>query len=476
MAKLKVASLFSGCGGMDLGIIGGFEFIEKKYKKHPVEIIYANDNDEYACEIFNKNFDIKCIAKNIRDIKAREIPPHHILTGGFPCQSFSVIAQNPPRLGCNDEKGQLFFEMCRILKERKPICFIAENVKGILSANSGKAFPLIMETFREASYHVKHAVLDASDYGVPQKRERVIIVGFRDNRILENFQFPQPITQENKVPLSKVLFPDIEIAEKYYFSEKAVEGMEKVREKMNKGRIQDPNKPCNTVGAHLAKVSLNSTDPVLRTNGRYRRFIPREVARIQSFPDDFILVGSEGRQYRALGNAVPPVLMWYITEEIIKAIRKTDKKIMDINPFRTKEEIRSYNMSRIRGENTSLEIILRKTLWSMGYRFRINCKDVYGKPDIVFKSKKVAIFCDSSFWHGKEFEKDISRIKTNREYWEKKIKRNIERDTEVTEKLKNDGWTVLRFWDNEIKSNLEKIIEIIEKHISYNPHTLRDNL
>lgn len=122
-------------------------------------------------------------------------------------------------------------------------------------------------------------------------------------------------------------------------------------------------------------------------------------------------------------------------------------------------------MSRIRGKNTSLEIILRKNLWSMGYRFRINCKDVYGKPDIVFKSKKVAIFCDSSFWHGKEFEKDISRIKTHREYWEKKIKRNIERDNEVTEQLKNDGWIVLRFWDNEIKNNLKKIIEIIEKHI-----------
>ena len=113
----------------------------------------------------------------------------------------------------------------------------------------------------------------------------------------------------------------MKLKKKYYFSERAVRGMVKVRAKMNKGRIQDPNSPCNTIGAHLSKVSLNSTDPVLKINGRYRRFTPREAARIQSFSEDFILVGAETRQYRAIGNAVPPVLMWYITREIISAIK-----------------------------------------------------------------------------------------------------------------------------------------------------------
>ena len=462
MGKLKVVSLFSGCGGMDLGMQGGFEYLGKKYGRNPIEIIYALDNDRHACQTFNKNFDITCVRKDARDVKSAEIPPHHILTGGFPCVSFSIVAQNPPRLGYKDEKGQLFFEMCRVLKEKKPRCFIAENVKGILSANKGKAFPLVLKKFEDASYYLTHNVLNAANYGVPQKRERVFIVGFRDPEINENFRFPKPRTNSNPVPLSQVIFPEEEIEEKYYFSERAIKGMKRVKEKMNKGRAQNINGPSNTIGAHLAKVSLNSTDPVLFINGRYRRFTPREAARIQSFPDNFVFGGTDTQQYRAIGNAVPPVLMWHITREVIKAIKKTDNKIMDSKPYRTKEEIRSYNMSRIRGKDTQIEITLRKALWAKGYRYRINTQDVYGKPDIAFKSQKIAIFCDSAFWHGKNYRDTISRIRTNRVYWTEKIKRNIERDKEVNKKLKSDGWTILRFWDDEIINNLEEVIQKIK--------------
>lgn len=322
MESLKVASLFTGCGGMDLGMLGGFEYLGEEYPKNPVEIVYAIDNDKHACAIYNANFKKKCINEDIRRVEVGEIPAHHILTGGFPCQSFSIVAQNPPRLGYKDEKGRLFFEMCEILRQKAPLCFVAENVKGILSANRGKAFPLVVQNFEDASYYVTYEVLDSSDYGIPQKRERVFIVGFRNPEILERFEFPQPTTKDKKVPISRVIISEDEVDKKYYFSERAVKGMEKVREKMNKGRVQDPNKPCNTIGAHLAKVSLNSTDPVLKIDGRYRRFTPREAARIQSFPDDFILVGSDTRRYRAIGNAVPPVLMWYITQEIIVAFMK----------------------------------------------------------------------------------------------------------------------------------------------------------
>lgn len=470
MGKLKAASLFSGCGGIDLGMTGGFEYLGKKYSRHPIEIVYALDNDRYVCEVFNENFRIDCICKDIRKVKGTEIPPHHILTGGFPCQSFSIVAQNPPRLGYKDANGQMFFEMCRILRVRKPICFIAENVKGILSANKKMAFPLILENFRKASYHVKYALLNASDFGVPQKRERVFIVGFRNLEIAGNFEFPKPTTENAKIPLSEAILPEKRIEDKYYFSERAIRGMKRVKEKMNKGRVQDINGPCNTISAHLAKVSLNSVDPVLKIAGRYRRFTPVEAARIQSFPGDFVFPGTDTKKYRAIGNAVPPVLMWHVTKELIKAFRKTDKKILNSKPYRTKKEIRSYNMSKIRGCDTQLEISLRKLLWSKGYRFMKNCKDVYGKPDIVFKSRKLAIFLDSGFWHGKEFEKTISRIKTNRSYWEEKIARNIERDKEVTKQLNREGWEVLRFWDDEIKRNKERIVEIISKHLSKRYH------
>lgn len=315
MEKLKVASLFCGCGGTDVGLLGDFDFQGKHYNSNNIEIVYANDIDDNACNIFKENFGIIPDNRDIREVKAEEIPEFDILTGGFPCQSFSIIAQNPKRLGVKDERGKLFFEMCRILRERQPKCFIAENVKGILTANKKSAFPLIIKEFEDSGYDVQYSLLNSAKFGVPQKRERVIIVGFRKDLNIK-FDFPEvEIVNENKfVPLKTVI--EKQVDEKYYFSEKAVAGMMKKRESMNKGRAQDIDKPCNTVGAHLAKVSLNSTDPVLMERGRYRRFTPREVARIQSFPENFKLVGSESAQYRALGNAIPPVMLWYVADKV----------------------------------------------------------------------------------------------------------------------------------------------------------------
>lgn len=315
MEKLKVASLFCGCGGTDVGLLGNFDFLEKHYASNNMEIVYANDIDDNACRIFEENFGIKPDNRDIRQINSNELPDFDILTGGFPCQSFSIIAQNPKRLGVKDDRGKLFFEMCRILRDKQPKCFIAENVKGLLTANQKSAFPLIMEEFKNSGYDVKHMVLNSANYGVPQKRERVIIVGFRKDLHID-FTFPnQVITDEDLFePLKKVI--DNTVDEKYYFSDRAVEGMMKKREKMNKGRAQNIEKPCNTVGAHLAKVSLNSTDPVLFNGSRYRRFTPREVARIQSFPETFELIGTESAQYRALGNAIPPVMIWYVANKV----------------------------------------------------------------------------------------------------------------------------------------------------------------
>ena len=322
MEKLKVASLFCGCGGTDVGLLGGFDFLGKYYNSNSMEIVYANDIDDNACKIFKENFGITPDNRDIREVKTEEIPEFDILTGGFPCQSFSIVAQNPKRLGVKDERGKLFFEMCRILRERQPKCFIAENVKGILTANKRSAFPLILKEFEESGYDVQYQILNSADYGVPQKRERVIIVGFRKDLNI-TFSFPEAeIEDETKyTPLKTVI--EKRVDEKYFFSERAVAGMMKKRESMKKGRAHDINKPCNTVGAHLAKVSLNSTDPVLMEGERYRRFTPREVARIQSFPDDFELVGSEAAQYRALGNAIPPVMFWYVAKAVSKELKKS---------------------------------------------------------------------------------------------------------------------------------------------------------
>ena len=321
METLKVASLFCGCGGTDVGLTGNFEFLGRHYDSNGMEIVYANDIDANACALFEKNFGLVPDNRDVRNVASEELPEFDILTGGFPCQSFSIVAQNPPRLGIKDDRGMLFFEMCRILRERQPKCFIAENVKGILTANKKAAFPLSLQEFENSGYDVKYTVLNAAEYGVPQKRERVIIVGFRKDLGVD-FTFPTPVitAAEEYAPLQAVI--EAEVPEKYYFSDKAVAGMMKNRESMNKGRAQDVTKPCNTVGAHLAKVSLNSTDPVLLVNGRYRRFTPREVARIQSFPENFRLIGSEAAQYRALGNAIPPVMFWYVARAVAEVLRQ----------------------------------------------------------------------------------------------------------------------------------------------------------
>ena len=181
-----------------------------------------------------------------------------------------------------------------------------------------------MESLRECGYHVLHLLLNAAHYGVPQRRERVFIVGFKDINVFEAYR--PPIPTFDKATLRDVVFDESEVDEKYYFSERAISGMRAAKKEMNKGRIQDLDGQCGTVGAHLSKVSLNSTDPVLFIKGRYRRFTPREVARIQSFPDTYKLEGSDAKQYKALGNAIPPVLAWHVMKSIVDAFVRSEKQ------------------------------------------------------------------------------------------------------------------------------------------------------
>ncbi|MDC5259989.1 DNA (cytosine-5-)-methyltransferase, partial [Acinetobacter baumannii] len=152
------------------------------YSSNNVDIVFANDIEPKAIEILESNFSCPTFVGDIKALDYKSIPEHDLLTGGFPCQSFSIVAQNLPRLGFQDEKGELFFEMCKVLREKKPSVFIAENVKGILSANKKEAFPLILEEFRKSGYYVTWKLLNSVDFGVPQKRERVFIVGFKSEK------------------------------------------------------------------------------------------------------------------------------------------------------------------------------------------------------------------------------------------------------------------------------------------------------
>lgn len=315
MRKYEIASLFSGCGGGDLGLLGGFEFLNSWYERLRTKVVFANDVDVFAATTYMANFNHPFVCESISNIPSTEIPDHDILVGGFPCQAFSIVGQ---RRGISDERGNLFRDMARILREKQPAAFIAENVKGLININGGRVFDIVLDEFSAAGYELRHKVLNASNYGIPQKRERVFIVGFRSDLDV-SFRFPTP---ENAiVPLGKVLIDDY--LPKFVFSRRAVEGMKRANKAFNKGRAQNVHEPCNTVSSHLAKVSLNGTDPVLlvdEANEVYRRFTPLEAARIQSFPDNFSFPVSEFQAYKQIGNAIPPVLMWKLMREVISTL------------------------------------------------------------------------------------------------------------------------------------------------------------
>ena len=314
----KVVSLFCGCGGNDRGMIGGFRYNKKLYKKLPFEIVYANDIDEKAIETYKENFGSKNVfCRDICDIEAQDIPEHDILVGGFPCQSFSTV--NPTK-DPYDDRANLYKEMVRVAELHKPKLIVAENVKGFMTLNKGSIFKRVKEEIENLGYSVYSSLLNSADYGIPQKRERVIMICVHES-IEKEWEFPKPTTPNRDVPLS-IAVPKLRIEdEKYYFSKRAVEGMKNAKKNMKRGLWQDLSEPCLTITSHLAKVSLNSRDPVLLVDPDselYRRFTPREAATIQSFPNSFKFVGSAGDAYRQIGNAIPPVLAWHIFEEVSK--------------------------------------------------------------------------------------------------------------------------------------------------------------
>lgn len=321
----SIISLFSGCGGLDLGFNGDFEFLGKKYPKNNFEIIWANDIDEASCVTFANYFRHGIVCGDIVEIldgrhskSLFDLPlpkSVDIVLGGFPCQDFSHAGK---RKGFKSDRGVLYKSMAEVIKSTHPIMFVGENVRGLLTMNGGEAIQTIINDFEKLGYHVKYKLLTAADYGIPQTRQRVIIIGTRKDVLppFEYSDYPNPILdQKNWVDLKKAI-GDLETQEEgdvpnHYWS----------KAKKNKGQ-------GNTI------VSADKPGPTMRTehhgnieyhwNGK-RRLSAREAARIQSFPDDFIFYPSTSSAYKQIGNAVPPVLGWHIASSIEKFLDKNFK-------------------------------------------------------------------------------------------------------------------------------------------------------
>ncbi len=323
-SSIRAVSLFCGCGGADLGLIGGFDYLNRKYHDLNICITHASDIDHKAIATYNMNFSEKAIVEDINNLSFSR-GCAEIVIGGFPCQPFSTV--NPTKSPDNKDR-QLFWQMANVIDQIRPMVFVAENVKGFYTLSKGKYFQLAKEAFERLGYRAVAKLIDSSDYGIPQRRQRLIMVGVK-NSMRKSFAFSLPtqsLRSKNSIPkvkLASVIESLVPSDPKYYFSKKAVEGVKKAKPNMKRALAQDLNGQCLTITSHLAKVSLNSRDPVLlvdRKKELYRRFSPREAARIQSFPDTFVFSGSEADAYRQIGNAVPPVVMWHITRAIINQL------------------------------------------------------------------------------------------------------------------------------------------------------------
>lgn len=333
--QYKVISLFSGCGGMDLGFKGDFVFLGKHYEKNPFKLVYANDINVKATETYTYNFKDLAECIDIKDKDLNQLPEADIVIGGFPCQDFSVAGK---RKGFSTERGQLFLEMKAVIEKVKPKAFVAENVNGIRCIKKSEdtsAIDYIIKEFKSIGYKVVYKILNAKYYGVPQNRVRVIIIGFRDD-IKNTIKYPLEKYSDNKNDFitSKQAIDDlwdkIDTIGIYNHTYKDYSKAKFYPGKTMQGNIQiDSNKPSPTIRAeHHGNIeghyrSLNDSDP--NDMSSWRRLSVRECARLQSFPDDFRFPCTATHAYKQIGNAVPPVMAWYIARALYLGI--TDKGI-----------------------------------------------------------------------------------------------------------------------------------------------------
>lgn len=323
---LKVISLFSGAGGKDLGVLGGFEIFGRNYGKNNFEIVYANDILDHACKTYNYNFEHKAEVGDIREVDVTKLPRAEVVIGGFPCQDFSVAGN---RKGFDSERGLLYLQMKRVIDEVHPYIFVAENVEGLTNLNGDETLEKIKADLRSSGYVVEHRLLQAADYGVPQSRKRVFIIGFR-NDFIQNVSIPYPLEthgekQQHPWMTSKEaideLWDELDSGKYYNHSSKDYS-----RAKFYQGRKMQGNnrifadRPSPTIRSehhgniegHYRTLNGVETDDV----SQWRRLTIREVARLQTFPDNFVFPVSASSAYKEIGNAVPPVLAWHIFRAI----------------------------------------------------------------------------------------------------------------------------------------------------------------
>lgn len=302
--KIKYIDLFCGIGGFRIAA----EQIFKQYNVQG-ECVLSSDIDIYAQESYKANFN-DTPHGDITKIKSSDIPNHDILFAGFPCQPFSIIGK---RGGFDDTRGTLFFDIARILHDKRPKAFILENVKQLVGHNSGKTFKRILESLSDLGYHVDFNVLNALDYGLPQKRERVIIVGFHKPMF---FIWPSPTP--HRISLDKILEKNVD--PKHYASDHIKNKRHKIHKSKYFPSIWHENKAGNISSyPYSCALRAGASYNYLLVNGE-RRLTPREMFRLQGFPDNYKIVVPDSQARKQAGNAVPVNIISAVLNSLLPQI------------------------------------------------------------------------------------------------------------------------------------------------------------
>lgn len=303
--NFKFIDLFAGIGGIRLGFesVGG-------------HCVFSSEFDEDACKTYEANFH-EHPAGDITKIDAKNIPDFDILLGGFPCQAFSIIGKKEGF--ANETCGTLFFEIERILKEKRPKAFLLENVKNLKSHDNGNTYKVIKSHLLNLGYNVYESVLNSLDYGVPQRRERIFIAGFLNN---VRFSFPQPVPINQRKNLSDILEKNVD--KKYYVNPRIRESrLSRIKDKnypkpyishenMAGSVTPHPYSSCLRAGASANYILINDE----------RRPTEREMLRIQGFPDSYKIVLPYGKVKKQCGNSVSVPVIAAIAREMIKSLKR----------------------------------------------------------------------------------------------------------------------------------------------------------
>lgn len=314
--KFKFIDLFAGIGGIRIPFqeLGG-------------ECVFSSEWDKFSQKTYRVNFG-ETPAGDITKIDAADIPDFDILLGGFPCQPFSQAGLHK---GFSDTRGTLFFEIERIIQEKRPKAFLLENVKQLKGHDGGRTFAVIMEHLKALDYHAEARILKAADFGVPQIRERIYIVGFdkRQFNIPDDYKFPYPEASGIKTRVGDILESNVD--EKYTISDRLWEGH--IRRKADNKRngkgfgyslFTEDSPYTSTISARYYK---DGSEILIAQDGKNpRKLTPRECARLQGFPDSFVIPVSDAQAYKQFGNSVAVPVVRAIATNITQELKRMEKK------------------------------------------------------------------------------------------------------------------------------------------------------